>query len=95
MGDYQKNTKGKWSHQKKKGWTPKAIATPKCEGCIEELKGHVFDLHGLYQSERFNQSINEITKYVDQDLDTLTGKTLRDIKVTIISKPNNTELAQG
>ena len=69
--------------------------TPKCECRIEELKSHFFDLHGLYQSERFNQSINEITKYVDQDLDTLTGKTLRDIKVTIISKPNNTELAQG
>ena len=62
VGDAWKNTKGKGSHKKKKGWTPKAIATLKFEVRTEELKGHVFDLHGLDQAERFNWSINEITK---------------------------------
>ena len=37
VGDSWKNTKGKWDHQKKRYGPPKAIATLKLEGRIEEL----------------------------------------------------------
>ena len=89
------NTRGKGSHLKKKGWNPKAIATPNFEGGIEEIKVHVFDLHCLDQAERFSQSIKDITEYVEQELDQLTGKALHDIMVPIISNTNRPNLAQG
>ena len=95
MGDACKNIKGKRPPQKKKGWTPKAIATPKFEVSIEELKGYVFDLHGTNQAERFNRATKEITEYVDWELNPLAGKALCDIKVPIISNPKKPYLAQG
>ena len=95
MGEARKNPKGKVSLKKKKGWNPKAIVTPKFKGQIEELKGYVFDLHGLDQSELFNLTIKDITKYVDWEKYPPSGKALRDLNVPIISNPNNPELTQG
>ena len=71
------------------------ITTPKFEVCIEYLRVHVFDLNGLNQSEIFNLSIKDITKYVYQELYPLAGKELWDVKVPIISNPKKPDLAQG
>ena len=95
VGDTHKNTKGKWSHHKEKGLNPKAITTHKFEVIIEELKGHVFNLHGLDKAEKFNWATKKTTEYVDRELDPLAGKALRNLKVPIISKPKNTYMYQG
>ena len=90
----ERTLKEKEPLRRKKCWTPKAITTPNFEDRIAELKGCVFDLHGLDQVEIFNQSIKNITKYVDRELDPLTGKALRYLKVPIISNPKKPELDQ-
>ena len=95
VGDAQKNLKWKGYPQKEKGWTPKDIATPKFEGRIEELIGYVFDQSGLNKLEIFNRAIKEITEYVDQEINPLTGKVLRNLKVPIIRNTKNLDLDQG
>ena len=94
VGDARKNVKEKDDPQKKMGWNRKAIVAPKFKGHIEELKGHVFDLHVLDQAEIFNGSIKEITEYVNQELNKLARKSLCNLKVPIIINPKKTELAQ-
>ena len=43
---------------------PRSSATNvKFEGKTEGLKGHVFDLHGIDQAEKFNTTLKEITEY--------------------------------
>ena len=66
----------------------------KLKGRIEEIKGHVFDLHAHDQAERFNQTIKDTKENLDRELDPLTGKDLHNIKVLIIRNPKNTELSQ-
>ena len=85
----------KGAPQKKKGWNTKAIATQNFEGRIEELKGNVFGLHGLDQSEISNRAIKDITNYLDQDIDTLVRKALRNLRVPIVRKTNKMDLDQG
>ncbi len=47
---------------RKKGPRPFATSV-KFEGKTEGLKGHVFDLHGIDQAEKFNTTLKEITEY--------------------------------
>ena len=43
---------------------PRAFNTSiKFEGKTEGLKGHVFDLYGIDQAEKFNTTLKEITEY--------------------------------
>ena len=69
--------------------------TPKFEDCTEELKSYVVDLHDLNQAESFNQDIKGITKYVDQDIDPIMGKSLSYLNIIIFRNPKKPNLAQG
>ena len=95
VGDSRKNVKVKYASPEEKVMYHKSIVALKFEGCTEELKVCVFDLHDINQADILNQEIKGITKYVNLEIDTIAGKILRYLNIIIFSKPKNPELNQG